>query len=302
MTFGSQRPARGWWLRRALKRIPPIEALYVSLRATPTLRDGLVYALYCLLIWLVDAVRFSRRLWVAVGSASRRLHLTFALRRPDAAPAILTLPVQPQSYWTMVEVFHHECYRPLAPIGPRAIVDAGANIGLAAVFLHGLYPAAHLLCIEPDPTNLPLLRRNLERNGVPHTIVETALGRAEGRAEFRMHRAASEYSAVGATGFADTEYRGVGVAVTTLDAVLVSAGLDRVGLLKIDIEGGEFDVLGDGSPVLRRMDYIVGEFHGFAGDIERLAEDVRRGSGLTILRRTGTDALATLHFGPAAST
>jgi len=284
-------------LRQALKRVRPVEALYVSWRATPTLRDAAVYSLFRGLAWCIHLLRFSRRLSVLAGSLTRRVRFTFSLRRPTGPPAVLTLPAQPQAAWTLVEVLQNECYRPLLPLSPAAIVDAGANIGLAAVFLHGLFPGARMVCVEPDPANLPLLRRNLEQNGVPHVVVEAALGRGEGRAEFRVHRAASEYSSRGSTVFADREYRRITVATTTLDAVLVAAGMERAELLKIDIEGGEFDVLGGGSAALRRLDYVVGEFHGFAGDVARLAEDLCAASGLTLLKRVGTEDLATLHFG-----
>jgi len=284
-------------VRKFLKRIRPAEALYVSMRATPTVRDGLTYAGYRLLVWLVDGMRFSRRLSVGVSSVTRRLHVTFALSRPGRPPARLTLPVYPQAFWTLVEVFHYAIYSPLVSISPRTVVDAGANIGLAAVFLHGLYPEAHFVCVEPDPSNLPMLRRNLSQNGVSHTVVAAALGRAAGQAKLRTHKGASEYSSTRATTFPDSEYSVVGVAATTLAEVRASVGADRGVLLKIDIEGGEFDVLGGAGSALAGIEYLTGEFHGFAGDVGRLAEDLCAASGLSLLRREGTDELATLHFG-----
>jgi len=283
-------------VRRALKRVAPLEALYVSFRATPTLRDAFAYSLYRTLVWLVDRFRFARGLSVAVGRVSRRLHVTFALTSEGGPPATLTLPVQPQAYWTLVEVFSHACYRPLVPLAPDVIVDAGANIGLATVYLHGLFPGARFVCVEPDPANIPLLRRNLTQNGVRADVVEVVLGQVEGQADFRVHQAASEYSTAGPTVFPDGEFRTVRVAARPLAPVLAEAGVERVGMLKIDIEGGEFGVLG-GAASLPPLDYLAGEFHGFAGDIGRLAEVTTAATGLVLLRRTGGDELATLHFG-----
>lgn len=87
------------------------------------------------------------------------------------------------------------------------------------------------------------------------------------------------------------------VPATTLGALLNSLGVDRVGLLKIDIEGAEFDVLEPTDSALRRLDYVTCEFHGFAGAVDALADGLCRAAGLAVLRRTGNADLATFHIG-----
>ncbi|HVO35792.1 MAG TPA: FkbM family methyltransferase [Gemmatimonadales bacterium] len=284
--------------RAALTRITPLMALHGSLRAAPTTRDGLVFALYRGLVWLVNGTRFWRPLNVATRGLSRRLTLTVSLNGPSGRPVRLTLPLEPQTYWTLYEIFFAHAYRPVAPVAPAVVVDAGANIGLASVYLHALYPGARFLCVEADPANLTSLRRNLRLNGINFEIVPAALGRVEGDVTFRAHRAASDYSSTRCTSFRDSEYREITVRATTLGALLATYGVSRVGLLKIDIEGSEFDVLSSGGDVLRRLDYITGEFHGFAGDVTALLEGVCRATGLTVLAHRGSAALATVHLGP----
>ncbi len=45
----------------------------------------------------------------------------------------------------------------------EVIIDAGANVGFAALyFLHQL-PGSIIYCIEPDPENFIFLRKNLQR-------------------------------------------------------------------------------------------------------------------------------------------
>ncbi len=274
-------------------------ALHGSLRATPTVRDGLRFAWYRTLVWLVNGTRFWRRLNVATRGLSRRLRLAIRLNGPTGSPVRLSLPVEPQTYWTLYEIFFAHAYRPVAPIRPAVVVDAGANIGLASVYLHALYPDARFLCVEADPGNLAVLRRNLEQNGLVFEIVPAALGRVEGEVTFRVHRAASDYSSTRGTGLPDSEYREITVRATTLGAVLATYGVSRVGLLKTDIEGSEFDVLDPADPVLARLDYVTGELHGFAGEVSALLEGVCRASGLKILASRGSADLATVHLGPA---
>ena len=45
---------------------------------------------------------------------------------------------------------------------PLFIVDAGAHIGLAAVFFASKYPKATVIAIEPEPSNFGVLLRNVE--------------------------------------------------------------------------------------------------------------------------------------------
>jgi len=47
---------------------------------------------------------------------------------------------------------------------------------------------------------------------------------------------------------------------TTLAKVLRDFGIERVKLLKIDCEGAEYEIIGDGS-ILDNVEYLSGEFH-----------------------------------------
>lgn len=91
-----------------------------------------MFAMYRTLVWLVNGTRFWRRLNVATGALSRRCRLTFSLIGPAGRPVRLTLPVQPQTYWTLYEIFFAHAYRPVTTIAPSVVVDAGANVHRAA--------------------------------------------------------------------------------------------------------------------------------------------------------------------------
>lgn len=45
---------------------------------------------------------------------------------------------------------------------PKLIIDAGANIGLAAVYFKNKYPEATIISIEPDEENFEALQKNIQ--------------------------------------------------------------------------------------------------------------------------------------------
>src|SRR5947209_1716588 len=44
---------------------------------------------------------------------------------------------------------------------PTLIVDVGANVGAAALYLHMYYPNARVICFEPSESNFAFLESNL---------------------------------------------------------------------------------------------------------------------------------------------
>jgi hypothetical protein len=61
---------------------------------------------------------------------------------------------------------------------PAFIVDAGANIGMATLYFAWKYPAARIAAIEPEASNLEILRRNCE--DIPSVRVCRSLERSLG--------------------------------------------------------------------------------------------------------------------------
>ena len=56
------------------------------------------------------------------------------------------------------------------------ILDCGANIGFSSLSYKKKYPNATIIAFEPDPTFLPVLKRNLSHNGaVDVEIVDAAV-------------------------------------------------------------------------------------------------------------------------------
>ncbi|HET6575198.1 MAG TPA: FkbM family methyltransferase [Fimbriiglobus sp.] len=169
-------------------------------------------------------------------------------------------------------VFDNE-YR-LASLDARcAVVDVGAHVGCFAL-LAWAAGARRIVCVEPDPDNFRLLEENLAElraAGVDATAIQAAVWAAEqGPARFR----AGDQSTVGRVGDDGDE-----VDAVTLGYLLGVAGRDKtpVGLVKIDIEGGEFGLLRHTPPeVLARAGAYAVEVHPDAGNPGEIADRLRR--------------------------
>jgi FkbM family methyltransferase len=131
----------------------------------------------------------------------------------------------------------------LARMGVRGevVIDVGAQIGNHAVFF-GNFLARHVVCVEPNPAVLPILRRNVANNPGAYTIVPAGLGAAPGTAALSQPDA-------GNTGTAQLHDAGEAgeIPLTTLDAIAPPG----VVLVKIDVEGMELEVLRGGQQLLR---------------------------------------------------
>jgi len=66
----------------------------------------------------------------------------------------------------------------------RTIVDLGANIGLASRFFAEIFPNATLVCVEPNPPNIAILRKNVATLGGRVRIIEGAVSDRAGEAHF----------------------------------------------------------------------------------------------------------------------
>ncbi len=176
---------------------------------------------------------------------------------------------------TVREVWFQEAYRlPFdLPGTGGTLVDLGGNIGLTSIYLARRHGFERVVMVEPDVANAELARRNCRRNGIEARIVEAAIGPRPGKAAFAVHGDHNQ-------GRVDSQGRGNGaelsteVQVTTMDEV-TGAG-EPVRLVKLDIEGGEQDLLTDRVDWLDRVTAMVAEFHPGLVDYPGLLEVLRR--------------------------
>lgn len=156
------------------------------------------------------------------------------------------------------EVFEHQYYRVPLERAPATILDLGANIGLSSIYFSRIFPGAHLACVEPVPGNLRLLKKNLVMNGVCATVFEAAIDPRDGLLSIELdsmdyaHRVARNTI---------TSRKTLKVDALSVPTVLQRLGWNRIGLLKVDIEGHEAALFSHACDWLARVDAICIECH-----------------------------------------
>jgi len=189
--------------------------------------------------------------------------------RLEAGASDVWLRCRSGDLFILHEIFTCAAYRiPHACLGRvRTVVDLGANVGLTTLFFAQLFPEARYICVEPNPANAALLRRNTAWMGSRAEVIEAAVGAHSGQVSFDD----SGWSWGGH--IAEPGRPGRMVRCCTLDEIVSECGIGRIDLLKVDIEGAECDVLRSSGASLRKVGMIVIELHGAYG-LADFARDV----------------------------
>jgi FkbM family methyltransferase len=132
------------------------------------------------------------------------------------------------------------------------VLELGANIGYYTVQGGRAAPNAHYTAVEPHPGCVATCRRNVQVNGLSNVDVIEAAAVAHtesGRVTLRLPGGKDHYTEAPSTGFvgrnevhhADADDPSYGeVVVPAVELRSLMAGVD---LLKLDVEGQEFDLL-----------------------------------------------------------
>jgi len=125
-----------------------------------------------------------------------------------------------------------------------AFVDLGANEGFFSVIAaRAVGPTGRVLAIEPQSRLGPVIRRNLELNDAANvTLAQVAISAEAGVAEFNLAPDTNSGSSglSRATRYANPTQS---VRTLTLDLCLQEHALTMVDVMKIDIEGYEYEAV-----------------------------------------------------------
>jgi FkbM family methyltransferase len=178
-----------------------------------------------------------------------------------------------REYHLFYQVFVKDEYR-LNDFRPgcwECVVDLGANVGFFAVRAARL--ARRVIAYEPFPSHFEQLRRNVADLEVE--AVQAAIAAENGVQRLyrpELIRLTGSHSLLGERDVPMSEEFDE-VQAATLAIVFARHGIETCDLLKIDIEGLEYDVLcGADEAVLSRIRRIHCEYHGVPSNVRARVE------------------------------
>lgn len=179
-----------------------------------------------------------------------RIHGLKVLVRPGSPDLETALQNLGQEFDPVAEILH--------PDFDGLIVDAGGYIGTAAVQLARMFPKATIMSVEPSSSNFAMLTHNVQ--GRPNIRpIKAALVPVPSGPLSLSDRGTGNWGFTILSKAADKPDMQVieQVPTITLPELCERAGFDRIGFLKLDIEGAE-KALFDSDPDLSGMNRVEG--------------------------------------------
>lgn len=161
---------------------------------------------------------------------------------------ILIRDIHSSDFSIAVELGQDDYYPIPSDVHPSVIVDAGANIGIFSIIMAQRFPHATIHAIEPEESNVDQMRKNIALNNIKNITVHRALlSGTPGTGTLYMSHFSSAHS---------TRHI-AGAEKQTVPHITLSE-IGNIDILKIDIEGGEYDVFKQNIP---DIPYIIMEVH-----------------------------------------
>jgi len=200
---------------------------------------------------------------------------SYVLRTRDG----LELEIRPQrgDRYTFYETLIRNCYlsqgQRLLP--GDTVIDIGANIGCFCVLAaRAVGPTGRVIAVEPEQSTFDSLQRNVRLNRCENVDARRlAIGGTSGSVDLQISGTAlfsSIYTEVGGVK-AEAPSHATGskvqrVPMSTLEALMDDADVDRCNYLKVDCEGAEHDIFTNmDQDTADRIDQITMEVHHVPG-------------------------------------
>ena len=161
------------------------------------------------------------------------------------------------------DIFKREPYKFKFNLRSPWIIDCGANIGLSVIYFKRNYPDAKVIAIEPDPALFEILKKNIESFGYNDVVlIQKALWHKNEIVKFMQEGGFS-----GQISNNHFNHDIIEVETITLEQILSD---NKVGFLKIDVEGTENDIFNNTPPCLVDVDNVFIEYHSRKQDKQSL--------------------------------
>ena len=140
------------------------------------------------------------------------------------------------------------------------IVDAGGYIGTATIALNDIFPSAKIVVIEPSNKNLEVLRQNVAHLPNVKVIHGALVGTTEKTIQLN-NRGTGEWGFTVVSKPTDNPNASFLQETPAFRLSDLVKEDEKIGLLKLDIEGGELSLLENDMESLRNIDSVFAELH-----------------------------------------
>lgn len=140
-------------------------------------------------------------------------------------------------------------------------LDLGANIGTFALFV--LSMGASVICVEPEPSNLLILKKNLQSNFKRNAYRILQCGVATKRGKMPLYLCKGEYNKYRHSMMMRNGRKHISVDVQPLDALWHMKSIQTkqtVNAIKMDIEGMEIELLEKYAHRMKHLKKLVFEY------------------------------------------
>jgi len=139
-----------------------------------------------------------------------------------------------------------------------SVVDAGAHHGQTTTEYLKYFPGSRVIALQPEPENFAIARQALAPFSDRVELLPCALAETDGSVSLRRtsHSGAHSLLEVGDMRYYDAPVETLApieVQAVSLDSLCVSRRLDRLDILKMDIQGAELLALRGASSLLARQ-------------------------------------------------
>jgi len=181
------------------------------------------------------------------------------------------------------EIFQWREYRSAEPIiiAAAMILDVGAHIGLFSLYCRALNPRAKICALEPEPENFKVLSENFKINKINGSRLAAALGATTSARE--LYLAPDNHNHYLLPPDSQAHQTAIKVRAQRLSDVAKQLRLKKIDLVKMDIEGGEYEIIFNLSPAeFSLVGAWLIEYHDAKSGRYRLLEKILRENGCTV--------------------
>jgi FkbM family methyltransferase len=156
------------------------------------------------------------------------------------------------------QIFQFQEYQlPQLPFTPRFIIDAGANVGYASVWFANLYPNAKIVAVEPEKSNVDILKYNI----APYKQV-TAIHSGLWNKDTYLNVRDTGRGNWGIMVEEVAEPTSISFKAVTIESILEQSAFEDIDILKLDVEGAEREIFSSGyESWLGKVKVLIIELH-----------------------------------------